>query len=80
MQRLETLEEEMIIPASNHSSPAIARISILTSDTAHVDERKSIMGFKGNISYYQIILDPRKGGFDMAPEKLIDHSRIPTNY
>ena len=78
VRRLETLEEEMIIPASNRGDSATDRMSIMTTDTAVTARsmRESIMSLYGRQSYYQIILDPREGNFDMAPETMVDHSRI----
>lgn len=78
VKRLEILQEEITIPASNHVNPAIDRMSIMTTDTAVSARlvRESIMSLYGHQSYYQIILDPRKGAFDVAPEMLVDHSRI----
>ena len=78
VRRLETLEEEMIIPASNRRDSATDRMSIMTTDTAMTARsmRESIMSLYGHQSYYQIILDPREGSFDIAPEMLIDHSTI----
>ena len=78
VRRLETLEEEMIIPASNRGDSATDRMSIMTTDTSMTARsmRESIMSLYGHQSYYRIILDPREGNFDMAPETLVDHSRI----
>ena len=68
----------MIIPASNRRDSPTDRMSIMTTDTAMTARsmRESIMSLYGHQSYYQIILDPREGNFEMAPEMLIDHSRI----
>ena len=68
----------MIIPASNRGDSATDRMSIMTTDTAVTARsmRESIMSLYGHQSYYQIILDPREGHFDMAPEIMVDHSRI----
>ena len=68
----------MIIPASNRGDSASDRISIMTTDTSVTARsmRESIMSLYGHQSYYQIILDPREGNFDMALETLVDHSRI----
>ena len=68
----------MIIPASNRGDSASDRMSIMTTDTAVTARsmRESIMSLYGHQSYYQIILDPREGNFDMAPEMLVDQSRI----
>ena len=68
----------MITPASNRGDSATDRMSIMTMDTAVTARsmRESIMSLYGHQSYYQIILDPREGNFDMAPETLVDHSRI----
>lgn len=76
-KRLETLED-MTIPTSNLGNPAVDRISIMTTDTAMSARsmRESIMSLYGHRSYYQIILDPREGEFDIAPEMLVDQSRI----
>lgn len=70
----------MTIPASSHSSLAIDRTSIMTTDTAMSARSmaESIMSLYGHQSYYQLILDPREGRFDMAPEMLVDFSRIST--
>lgn len=78
VRRLETLEEEMTIPASTRGNSATDRMSIMTTDTAVTARsmRESIMSLYGHQSYYHIILDPREGKFDMAPETLVDHSRI----
>ena len=78
VRRLETLEEEMIIPASHRGDSATDRMSIMTTDTSATARsmRESIMSLYGHQSYYQIILDPREGNFDMAPETIVDHSRI----
>ena len=68
----------MSIPVSKDGTPANDRMSIMTTDTAMSARsmRESIMSLYGHQSYYQIILDPREGEFDMAPEVLVDHSRI----
>ena len=68
----------MIIPGSTRGDSATDRTSIMTTDTAVTARsmRESIMSLYGHQSYYQIILDPREGHFDMAPETMIDHSRI----
>lgn len=68
----------MIIPATNRRDSATDRMSIMTTDTAVTARsmRESIMSLYGHQSYYQIILDPREGNFDMAPEMLVDQSRI----
>ena len=76
-KRLETLED-MTIPRSKLGNPAVDRMSIMTTDTAMSARsmRESIMSLYGHRSYYQIILDPREGKFDVAPEMLVDQSRI----
>ena len=68
----------MIIPASDRGNSATDRMSIMTTDTAVTARsmRESIMSLYGHQSYYQIILDPREGNFDMAQEMLVDQSRI----
>ena len=68
----------MTIPASTRGESATDRMSIMTTDTAVTARsmRESIMSLYGHQSYYQIILDPREGNFDMAPETMVDHSRI----
>lgn len=78
VKRLESLEEQMTIPARNQGKLAIDRMSIMTTDTARSarSTTESIMSLYGHQSYYQLILDPREGEFDMAPEMLVDHSRI----
>ena len=78
VKRLETLEEEITIPASLYSNAVNDRMSIMTTDTAISARsmRESIMSLYGHRSYYQIILDPREGEFGMAPEVQVDHSRI----
>ena len=78
VKRLETLENEMTIPTSSQDDTAVDRMSIMTTDTAISARsmRESIMSLYGHQSYYQIILDPREGEFEMAPEMLVDDSRI----
>lgn len=68
----------MTIPASNQGKLAIDRMSIMTTDAAMSarSTTESIMSLYGHQSYYQLILDSREGEFDMAPEMLVDHSRI----
>ena len=68
----------MTIPTSNLGNSAVDRMSIMTTDTAMSARsmRESIMSLYGHRSYYQIITDPREGGFDIAPEMPVDQSRI----
>ena len=68
----------MTIPTSNLGNSAVDRMSIMTTDTAMSARsmRESIMSLYGHRSYYQIIMDPREGGFDIAPEMPVDQSRI----
>lgn len=68
----------MAVPASKDGTSAIDRMSIMTTDTAVSARsmRESIMSLYGHQSYYQTILDPREGEFAMAPEMLVDQSRI----
>ena len=75
VKRLETLEEEITIPANTHGNAVNDRMSIMTTDTASSARsmRESIMSLYGHRSYYQIILDPREGVFGMAPEVQVDH-------
>lgn len=68
----------MAVPASKDGTSAIDRMSIMTTDTvvSARSMRESIMSLYGHQSYYQTILDPREGEFAMAPEVLVDQSRI----
>ena len=79
-KRLEALEGDMTVPTSCHDNAVIDRMSVMTTDTA-VSARsmtESIMSLYGHQSYYAMILDPREGKFEMAPELPVDHSRIST--
>ena len=70
----------MTVPTSSDGNAVIDRMSVMTTDTA-VSARsmtESIMSLYGHQSYYAMILDPREGKFDMAPEMLVDHTRIST--
>ena len=68
----------MDVAARKEGTPTIDRMSIMTTDTAVSARsmRKSIMSSYGHQSYYQTILDLREGEFSMAPEMLVDQSRI----
>ncbi|CAF9921207.1 hypothetical protein IMSHALPRED_005110 [Imshaugia aleurites] len=68
----------MTIRTSSHGNVVSDRMSIMTTDTAVSARsmREPIMRLYGHQSYYQIILDPREGKFDMTPEILVDHTRI----
>ncbi len=77
VKRLETLENEMMIPNDSGSDPAINRMSIRVVDTADKarSTRDSILSLYGHRSYYYKILDPREEPFAMALELQADYSR-----